>query len=92
MFKFFIVLAGHDMVTDAGRASTFRRKFEVPSLQTKSTENEGLFKNMGFTENRFEDYRKKFEKEQLSRHLWNNPVEHKGLNETVELRLATRTK
>ena len=35
MFNFYVVFAGHDMVTDAGRATTFRRKFKASSLQTK---------------------------------------------------------
>ena len=32
MFNFYVVLAGHDKVTDAGRAATCRCKFKVPSL------------------------------------------------------------
>ena len=35
MFNFYVVSAGHDMVTDAGRATTCRRKFKAPWLQTK---------------------------------------------------------
>ena len=37
MFNFHVVLAGHDKVTDTGRATKCRRKLETPSLQTKST-------------------------------------------------------
>ena len=48
MFNFYIVLADHDKVSDAGRAIMGRRKFKAPSLQTKSTKNEGPFENMGF--------------------------------------------
>ena len=48
MFNFYVVLAGHDKVTDAGRAATCRRKSKAPSLQTKSTKNEGPPENMGF--------------------------------------------
>ena len=48
MFNFYVVMAGHDDVTDAGRATTCRRKFKAPSLQTKSTKNEGHSENMGF--------------------------------------------
>ena len=36
MFNFYVVLAGHEKVTDAGRATTCRRKFKAPSSQTKS--------------------------------------------------------
>ena len=35
MFNFYVVLAGHDKLNDAGRATTCRRKFKAPSLQTK---------------------------------------------------------
>ena len=35
MFNFYVVLASHDTVTHAGRASTFRHKFKAPSLQKK---------------------------------------------------------
>ena len=51
MFNFYVVLAGPDKVSDAGRATTFRRKFKAPSLQTKSTKKERLPK-MNFTKNR----------------------------------------
>ena len=48
MFNFYVVLAGHDKVSDAGRATTCRRKLKAPSLQTKSTKNEVPPENMGF--------------------------------------------
>ena len=48
MFNFDVILAGHDMVSDAGRATTCRRKFKAPSLRTKCTKNEGPPENMGF--------------------------------------------
>ena len=48
VFNFYVVLAGHDMVTDASRATTCRLKFDAPSLKTKSTKNEGPPENMGF--------------------------------------------
>ena len=34
-FNFYVVLAGHNKVSDEGRATTCRRKFKAPSLQTK---------------------------------------------------------
>ena len=49
MFNFCVVFAGHDMVTDAGRATTRRRKFKAPSLKTKTTNNEESFENMSFS-------------------------------------------
>ena len=48
MFNFYVVYAGHDTVTDAGRATTRRRKFKAPSLKTKCTKKEGPPENMGF--------------------------------------------
>ena len=35
MFNFYVVSAGHDMVTGTGRATTCGRKFKAPWLQTK---------------------------------------------------------
>ena len=35
MFNFYVDLDSHDVVTDAGRATTCRRNFKAPSLQTK---------------------------------------------------------
>ena len=46
MFNFYVVLAGSDKVSDAGRATTCRCKFRAPSLKTKSTKNEGPPENM----------------------------------------------
>ena len=48
MFTFYVVSAGHDMVTDVGRATTCRRKFKAPRLQTKVQKNEGPSENMSF--------------------------------------------
>ena len=48
MSKFYVVLAHHDKVSDAGRATSCRRKFEALSLPTKSTKNEGPSEIMGF--------------------------------------------
>ena len=33
MFNFYVVLAGHDNITDANRAATYRRNFKAQSLQ-----------------------------------------------------------
>ena len=48
MFNFYVVLAGDDKVSDAGRAATWRLKLQIPSLQTKCAKNEGSPENMGF--------------------------------------------
>ena len=36
VFKFYVVLGGYDMVTDANLTTTCRRKFKAPSLQNKN--------------------------------------------------------
>ena len=48
MLNFFVILTDHDMVTDAGRPTKFRRKFNDSWLQTKCTKIEGPFETMGF--------------------------------------------
>ena len=48
MFNIHVVLANHDMVTDASMATTCRRNFKATQLQTKMTKNEGTSENMGF--------------------------------------------
>ena len=59
MFNFYLFLAGRDMVTDGGSATTCRSKLKAPSSQTKSKKNEGPSDNMSFTEKSFEDFRQK---------------------------------
>ena len=59
MFHFYVVLMEQDTVSDTSRATTCRRKFKAPSLQTKSTKNKGPSENIGFNENPFEDFRRK---------------------------------
>ena len=39
-------LANHDKAIDAGRATTCRRNFRAPSLQTKVTQNGGPSENV----------------------------------------------
>ena len=51
MFNFYKVFAGHDMVTNVGRATTSRRKFKAPLLQTESPKRKDLSKSWVLTEN-----------------------------------------
>ena len=74
MFNFYVVLAGHDKVSDA---TMCRLKIKAPSLQTKSTKNEGPPENMGFkgkTVWRFQT--KKKEQKHYSQPFQKNPVGH----------------
>ena len=48
MLNFCEVLAGHDKVTDADRATKCGLKFKDPSLQSKVTKIEIRFENIGF--------------------------------------------
>ena len=59
MFIFYVDVAGHDMVTDAGRSTTCRPKFKAQSLQTYFTENEGPPENIGLRGKLFENIRQK---------------------------------
>ena len=77
MFNIYVVLVGHDMVTDATRATTCRRKFKAPSLQTNCTKKEGPPENMGFRGKQCEDFRRKKRTETLFSTYQKKPVEHK---------------
>ena len=35
MFNFYLILASHDVITDIGKATTFREKIKAQWLQTK---------------------------------------------------------
>ena len=55
MFNFYVILAGHDMVTDAGRATKCKRKCKTPCLQTKVWKMKDLSKTWVLTGKQFED-------------------------------------
>ena len=59
MFNFYVVLAGHDNFTDAGRAATCRRKFKASSLQTKVQKTKSISKTWVLTRKQFEEFRRK---------------------------------
>ena len=48
MFKFYVVFAGQDMVTDAGWTTPCSAKTQNIMITNKSTKNEGPFEDMGF--------------------------------------------
>ena len=59
MFDFYVVLAGHDMITDAGGATMWRQKFKAPGLQTKVQKTLNLWKTCVLTGKQFEVFRQK---------------------------------
>ena len=56
-FNCYVDLVCHDMVTDAGRDTTHKRKFKAPSLQTQCRKNAVPPENMGLKGKKFEDFR-----------------------------------
>ena len=66
MFSFYVVLAGHDMITDAGRATTRRPKFKGAGLQTKVAKMKDLSITWVLTGKKFEDFRRKKEQQHFS--------------------------
>ena len=95
LLTFYVVSGGHDIANDAGRATTCRRIFKAPWLQTERTKNEGSSEKMSFNGEKFEIFKpKKNQKIQLSHgeqnkrttRLWGqklnkNHVARKNLNE-----------
>ena len=59
MLNFYVVLAGLNMVIDAGRANKCTRNFKAPSLQSEVQNMEDVWKNWVFTGKQFEDFRRK---------------------------------
>ena len=73
MFNFYVVLAGHGKVTDA---TMCRLKIKAPSLQTKSTKNEGPPENMGFKGKTVWRFQTKKKNRNIILNLSKNPVGH----------------
>ena len=48
LLTFYVISGGHDMANEAGRATTCRRNFKAPWLQTERTEIEGPSEKMSF--------------------------------------------
>ena len=61
LINFYVVSAGHDLATDAGRATKYRCKFKAPCLQTERTK-KGLLKKWVLTGKQFEDFIEKISK------------------------------
>ena len=48
LLTFYVVSGGHEIAKDAGRATTYRRNFKAPWLQTERTKNEGSSEKLSF--------------------------------------------
>ena len=56
MFKFDVILVGHDIVTHwRWQGYHLQTQIQNPMLTNKSIENEGLSENMGFNGKQFDD-------------------------------------
>ena len=55
MFNFYVILAGHDIITDTGKATMFRCKFKAPILPAKHKKKKDLSKTWVLSEKQFED-------------------------------------
>ena len=64
MFNFYVLLGGHNKVSDAGRATTCRLKFKAPSLKTKITKTKDIPRTWVLMGKQFEDFRQKKEQKQ----------------------------
>ena len=49
MFNFYVVLGGHNKVSDTGRVTTCRLICKAPSLKTKTIKNVEPFEKMSFS-------------------------------------------
>ena len=59
LFKFYVISAGNGMAKDNDRATTCRRIFEAPWLQTERTKDEGPSEKMSFNGEQFENFKTK---------------------------------
>ena len=59
LFNFYVTSSGHHMADDAGRATTCRRNFRAPWLQTERTKNEGPSEKLSFNGEQFENFEPK---------------------------------
>ena len=78
MFNFYEILAGHDIVTDVGRATTRSRKFKDSLLQTKGTKKR-TSRKYGFDQENSLNISKENKKRNIIHNVSKNPVEHKGV-------------
>ena len=83
MFKFYVIFAGHVMITDFARATKCRQKSK-PHDYKQTTKNEGPFEACVSTRKQFEDFRWKKEQQQSSQSFVNTQWNTWPLNATIE--------
>ena len=66
LFKFYVIWASQDMANYAGRATTWRRNFKAPWVQTERTKNDGPSEKTSFNGEQFEFFKPKSQKLQSS--------------------------
>ena len=67
IFNFYVVSAGHGMVTDAGKKKNVQAQVQRPMITNKVQKMKDLPKTWVLTENQFKDFRRKKEQKQYSR-------------------------
>ena len=83
MLKFYVILAGYDMITHAGRATNCRQKFKAARLPTKFTKNAGPSGNMCFNEKTLWRFQTKKRTETKFSTFKKNPWNTRPLHTTV---------
>ena len=82
LLTFYVISGGHDMANDAGRATTCRRNFKAPWLQTERTKNGKPSEKLSFNAEQFENL--KWKKNKKSSHRMDNktkePQDPEGKN------------
>ena len=73
LLTFYVISGGHDMAKDAGRATTCRRSFKAPWLQTECTEIEGPSEKMSFNSEQIEIFKPKKPKNPIN--VWRTKKE-----------------
>ena len=83
LFNFYVISAGQGMANGDDRASTCRRNFKAPWLQTERTKNEGPSEKMSFNGKQFENFKPKKPKNPTI--LWRTKRKnHKTLKAKIE--------
>ena len=67
MFNFYIILAGHEKLSDADRVTTYGPKFKAPSLKQKVQKMKDLPKTWVLTGQQLEVFKRKKEEKHYSR-------------------------